>query len=68
MKRAPESLAKRIGEIDGIAQLQTRIVRDVTLDLPTLPEPAVGRLISLPQRRDQGLNKVFLRSGTVRRA
>jgi putative ABC transport system permease protein len=63
MKRAPESLAARIAEIDGIAQIQTRVVQDVTLDLARLPEPAVGRLISLPLRPEQGLNKVFLRAG-----
>ena len=63
MKRAPESLSKRIAEIDGIAQIQTRVVRDVTLDIESLPEPAVGRLISLPPRPEQGLNKVFLRAG-----
>ncbi|MCA9216837.1 MAG: FtsX-like permease family protein [Planctomycetales bacterium] len=63
MKRAPESLAKRIAEIDGIAQLQTRVVREVTLDIEDLPEPAVGRLISLPLRPEQGLNKIFLRFG-----
>ena len=63
MKRAPESLAKRIAEIDGIAQIQTRVVHDVTLDIESLPEPAVGRLISLPLRPEQGLNKVFLRAG-----
>lgn len=63
MKRAPESLTTRIAEIDGIAQIQTRVVQDVTLDLDTLAEPAVGRLISLPLRAEQGLNKVFLRAG-----
>jgi putative ABC transport system permease protein len=63
LKRAPESLAARIAEIDGIAQLQTRVVRDVILDLETLPEPAVGRLISLPERPELGLNRIFLRAG-----
>ena len=63
MKRAPETLAERIREIPGISQLRTRIVRDVTLDLDLLKEPAVGRLISLPTRVEMGLNRVFLRSG-----
>ena len=63
LKRAPESLAERVREIEGVASLQTRVVHDVNLDLENLPEPAVGRLISLPERHEQGLNRIFLRSG-----
>src|SRR5205085_9891845 len=33
VKRAPRSLEARIGEIAGIATLETRIVADVTLDV-----------------------------------
>ena len=63
MKRAPESLRARIAEIPGVSAVDTRVVQDVTLDIKTLAEPAVGRLISLPSRRDEGLNRVFLREG-----
>ena len=59
LKRAPESLAERVREIEGVASLQTRVVHDVNLDLENLPEPAVGRLISLPERHEQGLNRRF---------
>lgn len=64
VKRAPLSLADRIAEIPGVTRVSTRIVRDVTLDVRDLDEPAVGRLISLPEREDGGdLNEIFLRSG-----
>ena len=63
MKRAPETLATRLGEIPGVAQVQTRIVRDVTLDVEGLEEPAVGRLISVPDRPTPGLNDIYLRRG-----
>lgn len=63
LKRAPNALAARIGEIPGIAALDTRVTFDVTLDVAGLDEPAVGRLISLPERSDTGLNRVYLRSG-----
>ena len=36
-------------EVPGVSQAEMRIVEDVSLDLPTLPEPAVGRLISVPE-------------------
>ncbi|MCA9198080.1 MAG: FtsX-like permease family protein [Planctomycetales bacterium] len=63
LKRAPESLRERIAEIPDVASVTTRVVQDVTLDIPSLPEPAVGRLISLPPRRNEGLNRIFLREG-----
>ncbi|MEX2286037.1 MAG: FtsX-like permease family protein [Planctomycetaceae bacterium] len=63
LKRAPNALAARIAAIPGVAQVQTRIVVDVTLDVAGMAEPAVGRLISLPERPTSGLNALHLRSG-----
>jgi putative ABC transport system permease protein len=64
VKRAPTSLVKRIKEIPGVNRVSTRIVKDVTLDVRDLPEPAVGRLISLPDREDgSDLNEIYLRTG-----
>jgi putative ABC transport system permease protein len=63
LKRAPETLKEQIAEIAGVAQIQTRIVVDVTLDVPNLVEPATGRLISVPERRISMLNDLFIRKG-----
>ena len=63
LKRAPETLKEQIADIPGIAQTQTRIVVDVTLDLPNLPEPGTGRLISLPEQQISRLNEPFIRKG-----
>ena len=63
LKRAPETLKAQIAKIPGVAQAQTRIVVDVTLDVPNLPEPATGRLISLPEQQVALLNKPFIRQG-----
>jgi putative ABC transport system permease protein len=65
VKRAPKSLEARIAEIPGVARVETRIVADVTLDVPGLNEPAVGRLISLPDRTEPVLNRLHLRSGRM---
>jgi putative ABC transport system permease protein len=63
LKRAPDWVAERIREIPGVARAETRVVMDVTLDVPGLREPAVGRMISIPARQTHGLNELFLRQG-----
>lgn len=63
LKRAPESLADEIRALPGVAQVRTRVVADVTLDVPGLPEPATGRLVSIPERQSAMINDLFLRRG-----
>jgi putative ABC transport system permease protein len=61
--RAPASLAPRLAAIPGVEAAETRIVVSVTLDVPGLPEPATGRLVSIPADGDPLLNVVHLRRG-----
>jgi len=63
LKRAPNALVDRIAKIPGVSQVQTRIVYDVTIDVEGMAEPAVGRLISIPERRSPVLNDLHLRRG-----
>ncbi len=63
LKRAPDALAARIGTIPGAGVVSTRIVFDVTLDVPGLAEPATGRLVSIPERGVPILNDLYLRRG-----
>lgn len=63
LKRAPDWVAGRIHEIPGVKQAQPRVVMDVTLNVPGLNEPAVGRLISIDPRQTSNLNALFLRRG-----
>ena len=63
VKRAPDSLIDRLKEVPGIARVETRVVENVTIDLPGLDEPAVGHLMSLPVTREPTLNQPYLRRG-----
>ena len=63
LKRAPNTLRERVAEIPGVARLQTRVVADVTLDVKGLAEPAVGRLISIPETGEPRLNTLHVRAG-----
>lgn len=63
LKRAPDSLGADIAALPGVASVQTRIVVEVTLDVPGLAEPALGRLISIPEQHTPMLNDLFIRRG-----
>jgi putative ABC transport system permease protein len=63
LKRAPARLESRIAGLAGVSTVSTRVVVDVTLDVPGMAEPATGRLVSLPERGRPALNDVFLRRG-----
>ncbi len=62
--RAPDRLTIRIGEIPGVVTVDTRVVADVTIDVPGLGEPASARLVSIPAHGASALNAVLLRRGT----
>jgi putative ABC transport system permease protein len=63
LKRAPNSVAAQIAAIPGISVVETRVVVEVNLDIPGLDEPAVGRLVSVPESKQAMLNGLFLRRG-----
>ncbi|MCA9190325.1 MAG: ABC transporter permease [Planctomycetales bacterium] len=63
VRRAPNSIVARLEKMEGVANVDTRVVADVTLDVPGLLEPATGRLISWNSKKQSSLNTVYLRSG-----
>jgi putative ABC transport system permease protein len=63
LTRAPLSLRERLVDIPGVSMVETRVVADVTLDVPGLVEPAIGRLVSIPVPQRAMLNDLFVRSG-----
>jgi putative ABC transport system permease protein len=63
LKRAPNAIAARVAEIPGVAAVQVGISEQVTLDIPSLDEPASGNVRSLPDYAPPELNRLFLRAG-----
>jgi putative ABC transport system permease protein len=63
LTRAPNALAQPIAAIPGVAQVQTRVVVDVTLDVPDRVEPVAGRLISIPEQQMPMLNDLHISQG-----
>lgn len=62
--RAPESVRAKLGLIPGVAVVQTRVVAEAILNLPNMREPAQGRIVSVPERRDAMLNDIHLVRGS----
>lgn len=63
LKRAPESVAERLRDIPGVAQVDTRVTYFVTLDIEGVKEPLRGHALSLPARNETALNAVVLLKG-----
>ncbi|HSG50275.1 MAG TPA: ABC transporter permease, partial [Longimicrobiales bacterium] len=66
--RVPAAVEERLRAVPGVGALETRVVRDVMLDVPGLSEPATGRLVSLPDHGEPRLNRLHLRSGALPQA
>jgi len=63
LKRAPLSTVSRIEALPGVARVEPRVVAQVTLDVAGMSEPAVGLLLSIPERRRAILNDLYLVKG-----
>lgn len=63
LKRAPESVRHRISEIPGVAEVDTRVLAPVKVDLPDFPEPVTGLITSVPDHGKPPLNDIYLRAG-----
>ncbi len=63
--RAPLSLRDRIAALDGVSGVSLRIVRPVLLDMQGMAEPATGLAVSVPDRGEPAVNRIYLRSGRM---
>ncbi len=63
LKRAPNTLVGEIRSLPGVGAVEARVVVEVNLDVPGLEEPAIGRLISIPEQAGPLLNSLYLRRG-----
>ena len=64
-RRCPDSLIPRLESIPGIADVETRLVYDVLLNVPGMAEPATARLISVPQSGQSALNQIYISQGRM---
>lgn len=65
VRRAPNSVIRELEDIPGVASVEPRIAQFALLDIPGFREPATGEFISLPDKRKQTLNRLFMRQGRL---
>jgi putative ABC transport system permease protein len=63
VKRAPRAIERRIAEIPGVGDAEATVNFDVTLDIPGVAEPVIGRMIGLPGDGPSRLNQLVIRRG-----
>lgn len=63
VKNAPIAVERQIADLPGVAEVETTVVYDVTIDIPEVPEPVVGRVIGLRESRQPLMNRLTLRKG-----
>lgn len=62
-KRIPAPIARQLAAIPGVAAIETRVVRDVKLEVAGLSEAATGHMVSIPDVRRPMLNELHVRRG-----
>lgn len=65
LKRAPEALRQRVLSIDGVDQVETRVVAQVRLDMPAFAEPVTALMVSASDSGRHGLNALHLSQGRL---
>jgi putative ABC transport system permease protein len=63
LTRAPSHVTNRIGAIEGVQTVESRVVRFATLDIEGMPEPVLGQFVSIPESGPPLLNQLVLRQG-----
>ena len=65
VKRAPEGLARRVAEIPGVNEVETRLITAAKLELAHFGEPVEAVVQSVPDQGEPAQNRLYLRSGRM---
>jgi putative ABC transport system permease protein len=67
LERAPEPVADELARLPGVALAYPRVVEDVMMPVPGIPDPIIGRIVSLPDDGVPPLCGLYLRAGRLPR-
>jgi len=63
VKRAPNSLADVLRDVEGVADVQTTLEEIVRVEIPGLADPIIGQLIGMDRLHGHRMNRVTVASG-----
>ncbi len=64
LERAPRAVLSELRAIEGVWQVRGRIVKDVPLEVEGHEGAVVGRIVSMPRRRDGMVNDIHIATGS----
>lgn len=63
LKRAPDSLERKIAAIPGVRTVQNRITGFVTVEVDGFHEPVMAQIVGIPTKKPAILNQLAMRKG-----
>jgi putative ABC transport system permease protein len=63
VKRAPQSVAQALRDIEGVADVQTTLEEVVRVDIAGVADPIIGQLVGFDPRQPPRMNRVVLSGG-----
>jgi len=63
VERVPRAVLRELESVPGTRRVEGRILFEVTLDLPNMPQPVSARIVSVPDRPRRTLNDLHLVRG-----
>ncbi|MDO6962977.1 ABC transporter permease [Rhizobium alvei] len=63
--RAPDEIGDRLAAVSGVGGMELRIVKAAILDIEGMAEPAAGVAVSIPDRGEPAVNRLYLRAGRL---
>jgi len=65
LKRAPDSLARRVAAIDGVNLVETRVLAPANIEILGFADPITARIQSIPDGAQPLLGRLHLRRGRL---
>ena len=66
LRRAPEAVARRLEEVQGVSAVETRVSETILLPLPELGAPATGLVVSVPAHgQEPRFGALYVREGRL---
>lgn len=63
LNKSPEGVVRKVEEVEGVSQVQGRLVFDVPMDIPNYENKVHARIVSVPSSNEKALNRLYIEEG-----